>query len=54
MEVLAAALELLVQSEPRHDLDEMILHPEVKTDILAGLRSLEIREAPVCSSTFRA
>ena len=33
----------LVQPEPRHDLDKMILHPEVKTDILAGLRALEIR-----------
>jgi ATP-dependent 26S proteasome regulatory subunit len=34
---------LLVQPEPRHDLDKLILHPEVKTDILAGLRALEIR-----------
>ena len=34
---------MLVQSEPRHDLDKMILHPEVKTDIHAGLRALEIR-----------
>jgi ATP-dependent 26S proteasome regulatory subunit len=34
---------MLVQAEPRHDLDKMILHPEVKTDILAGLRALEIR-----------
>lgn len=33
----------LVQPEPRHDLDMMILHPEVKTDIHAGLRALEIR-----------
>jgi SpoVK/Ycf46/Vps4 family AAA+-type ATPase len=32
-----------VQPEPRHDLDKMILHPEVKTDIHAGLRALEIR-----------
>ena len=31
----------LVQPEPRHDLDKMILHPDVKTDILAGLRALE-------------
>jgi SpoVK/Ycf46/Vps4 family AAA+-type ATPase len=29
--------------DPRHDLDKLILHPEVKTDILAGLRALEIR-----------
>ncbi len=34
---------MLVQAEPRHDLDKMILHPEVKTDILAGLRALETR-----------
>jgi hypothetical protein len=34
---------MLVQPEPRHDLDKMILHPEVKTDIHAGLRALEIR-----------
>jgi SpoVK/Ycf46/Vps4 family AAA+-type ATPase len=34
---------MLVQPEPRHDLDKMILHPEVKTDILAGLRALETR-----------
>ena len=33
----------LVHPEPRHDLDKMILHPEVKTDIHAGLRALEIR-----------
>ena len=33
----------LVQPEPLHDLDKMILHPEVKTDIHAGLRALEIR-----------
>jgi SpoVK/Ycf46/Vps4 family AAA+-type ATPase len=33
----------LVFPDPRHDLDKLILHPEVKTDILAGLRALEIR-----------
>ena len=33
----------LVFPEPRHDLDKLILHPVVKTDILAGLRALEIR-----------
>ena len=33
----------LVHPEPRHDLDKMILHPEVKTDIHAGLRALDIR-----------
>ena len=33
----------LVHPEPRHELDKLILHAEVKTDILAGLRALEIR-----------
>jgi SpoVK/Ycf46/Vps4 family AAA+-type ATPase len=33
----------LVFPDPRHDLDKLILHPEVKTDILSGLRALEIR-----------
>ena len=33
----------LVFPDPHHDLDKLILHPEVKTDILAGLRALEIR-----------
>jgi SpoVK/Ycf46/Vps4 family AAA+-type ATPase len=33
----------LTQPEPRHDLDKLVLHAEVKTDILAGLRALEIR-----------
>jgi ATP-dependent 26S proteasome regulatory subunit len=33
----------LSQPEPRHDLDKLVLHAEVKTDILAGLRALEIR-----------
>ncbi len=33
----------LVFPDPRHDLDKLILHPAVKTDILAGLRALEIR-----------
>jgi SpoVK/Ycf46/Vps4 family AAA+-type ATPase len=34
---------MLVQPEPRHELDKLILHPDVKTDIHAGLRALEIR-----------
>jgi SpoVK/Ycf46/Vps4 family AAA+-type ATPase len=33
----------LVFPDPRHDLTKLILHPEVKTDILAGLRAVEIR-----------
>jgi SpoVK/Ycf46/Vps4 family AAA+-type ATPase len=39
----APAVGDLVFPDPRHDLDKLILHPEVKTDILAGLRALEIR-----------
>ena len=35
---------LLVHPEPRHDLDQLILHSEVKDDILAGLRALEMRD----------
>lgn len=35
---------LLVHSESRHDLDKLILHPDVKNDILAGLRALEMRD----------
>ncbi len=34
---------MLIQPEPRHDLDQLILHPDVKTDILAGLRAIEMR-----------
>ena len=33
----------LVQPDPRHDLDSLILHTGVKQDIHAGLRALEIR-----------
>jgi ATP-dependent 26S proteasome regulatory subunit len=35
---------MLIQPEPRHDLDKLILHSEVKNDILAGLRALEMRD----------
>ncbi len=42
-EELAPDVGLLLQPEPRHELDKLILHAEVKTDILAGLRALEIR-----------
>jgi SpoVK/Ycf46/Vps4 family AAA+-type ATPase len=34
---------MLAHPEPRHELDKLILHLEVKADILAGLRALEIR-----------
>jgi SpoVK/Ycf46/Vps4 family AAA+-type ATPase len=34
---------MIVQPEPRHCLDKLILHPEVKTDIQAALRALETR-----------
>lgn len=39
----APEVGMLVRPEPRHDLGRLILHPEVKRDILAGLRALEIR-----------
>ena len=39
----APEVGLLTQAEPQHDLDKLVLRPEVKTDILAGLRALEIR-----------
>jgi SpoVK/Ycf46/Vps4 family AAA+-type ATPase len=39
----APELGLLVQPEPRHCLDKLILHPEVKTDIQIALRALEKR-----------
>jgi len=35
---------LLVQPEPHHDLDGLVLHASVRTDILAGLRAIEMRE----------
>ncbi len=40
----ALEVGMIVQPEPCHCLDKLILHPEVKTDILAGLRALEMRE----------
>ena len=42
-EEAAPDLGIIIQPEPRHCLDKLILHSEVKTDILAGLRALEIR-----------
>jgi hypothetical protein len=36
-------LGLIVEPEPRHCLDKLILLPEVKTDIQAALRALETR-----------
>jgi SpoVK/Ycf46/Vps4 family AAA+-type ATPase len=42
-EEAAPNLGLIVEPEPRHCLDKLILHPEVKTDILAALRALETR-----------
>jgi hypothetical protein len=35
---------VVVMPEPRHDLDALVLHPEAKADILAGLRSIERRD----------
>ena len=40
----APDLGVLVQPEPHHALDRLILHEEVRTDILAGLRSIRHRE----------
>jgi len=42
-EEAAPDLGIIIQPEPHHCLDKLILHPEVKVDILAGLRALEIR-----------
>ena len=39
----APELGMIVQPEPRHSLENLVLHPEVKTDILAALRALETR-----------
>ncbi len=39
----APELGLIVQPEPRHSLENLVLHPEVKTDIQAALRALETR-----------
>lgn len=40
----APDLGVLVQPEPHHALERLILHEEVRTDILAGLRSIRHRE----------
>ncbi len=42
-EEAAPELGLIVEPEPHHCLDKLILHPEVKTDIQAALRALETR-----------
>jgi len=34
----------LVHPEPHHDLDGLVLHDSVRSDILAGLRSIEMRD----------
>src|SRR6185369_6955821 len=34
---------IIVQPEARHDLDTLVLHPEAKADIIAGLRAIEMR-----------
>jgi hypothetical protein len=39
----AAEVGVLTRPEPRHDLDALVLHPEAKADILAGLRAIERR-----------
>jgi SpoVK/Ycf46/Vps4 family AAA+-type ATPase len=40
----APDLGVLVQPEPHHALERLILHEEVRTDILGGLRSISHRE----------
>lgn len=40
----APEVGMLVQPEPRHDLDSLILHQSVRLDILAGLRAIQMRE----------
>jgi len=40
----APEVGLLVQTEPHHDLDGLVLHGSVRQDILAGLRAIEMRE----------
>lgn len=39
----APEVGVLTQPEPRHDLDALVLHPEAKADIVAGLRAIERR-----------
>jgi SpoVK/Ycf46/Vps4 family AAA+-type ATPase len=39
----APEVGLLVRPEPHHDLDGLVLHDSVRTDILAGLRAIEMR-----------
>jgi hypothetical protein len=43
VEEAAPELGMIVQPEPRHSLENLVLHPEVKTDILAALCALETR-----------
>jgi len=39
----APEVGVLVQPEVRHDLDALVLHPEARADIVAGLRAIERR-----------
>jgi len=39
-----APVGILVDPEPRHDLDRLVLHSTVREDIAAALRSIEMRE----------
>src|SRR5436190_15147341 len=39
----AAEVGSLVQPEPRHDLEMLVLHEQAKADIIAGLRAIERR-----------
>jgi ATP-dependent 26S proteasome regulatory subunit len=40
----APEVGVVVIPKPRHDLDALVLHPEAKADILAGLRAIEHRD----------
>lgn len=40
----ASDVGTLVQPDARHSLDGLVLHPEAKSDILAGLRAIERRD----------
>ncbi len=42
-EEAAPDLGIIIKPDPHHCLDKLILHPEVKADIHAGLRALEVR-----------
>lgn len=40
----APEVGLLIHPDSHHDLDGLVLHASVRTDILAGLRAIEVRD----------